>query len=126
MTEPPEQSPSADPTAHLLRKLLTAGNVKAFNAAHKAARKGDPRFRLDLTGLNLTATDLRRVELEMTNCAGVELTKVNFGRARLKGSSFAGARLTKVNFAEAILKGADFSGTTLIRINFVGADLSWT
>src|SRR3989442_963212 len=125
MTEPPEQSPPADPTEHL-RLLLTAGDVRAFNAAHKRALKGDSQFRLDLKGLNLTATDLRRVNLEMANFAGAELTKINFGRANLKRSSFAGAKLTKVNFAAAELKGGNFAGATLTRINFAGADLSWT
>ena len=98
MTEPPDQSQPADPTEHL-RQLLTVGNVRALNAAHKSVRKGDPQFRLNLKGLNLSGTDLRRVNLEMADLAGAELTKVNFGRANLKRSSFAGAKLTKVNFA---------------------------
>ena len=90
MTEPPEQSPPADPTAHL-RQLLTAGDVKAFNAAHKAARKANPQFRLDLTGIDLTGADLKRVDLEMANFAGAEFSRINFAAANLKRTNFAGA-----------------------------------
>jgi uncharacterized protein YjbI with pentapeptide repeats len=124
MTEPPEQSPPADQTAHL-RQLLTACDVKAFNAAHKAARKADPQFSLDLAGITLTGADLKRINLEMANLAGAEFSRINFAAANLKRTNFAGAKLTNVNFAGADLKASNFAGAKLTNVNFAGADLSW-
>ena len=99
LTEPPEQSPVPDQTPHLRLLLLTARDVKAFNTAHKAARKGNAEFRLDLTGVNLAGADLKRADLEMANFSGAEFSRVNFAGANLKRTNFSGAKLAKVNFA---------------------------
>src|ERR1035437_8624657 len=119
MTEPPEEVPPADQMQHL-RQLLTVRDVKAFNVAHKTARKGRPEFSLDLAGIKLTGADLKRINLEMANLAGAEFLRINFARANLKRTSFAGAKLTNVNFA-----GADLSWIELSGVNLTGCLFSW-
>ena len=90
MAEHLEKVPVADQTQHF-RQLLTVCDIKTFNAAHKTARKDNPEFSLDLTGLKLNGADLRRINLEMANFGPLDFLRINFRGSKPQENQFFGS-----------------------------------
>jgi hypothetical protein len=84
--------------------------------------------------VDLSNTDLRRLELEgkdLSKCTLIEthfdvadLLNTNFKGSTLTGSIFDGANLTGASFVDANLSHASFKDSTFYKTNFSGADLS--
>jgi len=83
--------------------------------------------------VDLSKTDLRRLDLQkkaLSNCMLIdvhfdeaELTKTNFDNSNLSGSVFDGANLQDTSFVSASLSHASFVGATFAKTDFSGADL---
>ena len=79
-------------------RLLNSGDIRAFNVAHRAAKKSDADFTANLKRANLKRADL----------AGADLREAN-----LRGADLAGADLREADLTGADLTGADLTGATL-------------
>lgn len=78
----------------------------------------------DTPVLDLSQTDLRRLQFSKASLAGANLREANLSRANLEGAYLGEAIFGFHNFAAAAdLRGANFSGAILSRANFTGADL---
>src|SRR5262245_39096808 len=91
-----------------LRALLERGDVAEFNRSR-------PRTRFELSGIDLTAKDLRDVDLSF-----VDLDRAVFRGSDLSGARFDGASLQRVDLTSASLAGARFRQECNLRY----ADLS--
>src|SRR5262245_47999177 len=86
--------PAAD--AQALRALLERGDVEEFNRRR-------PRYRLDLTGVDLSGKDLRNV---------------NLSHSILDRAMFRGSDLTGANLDDASLERAELTGAILAQARF--------
>lgn len=83
----------------------------------------------DLSQANLIGADLRRSDLSGANLSEACLVEANLRKADLSGANLSGANLNEATLEEANLSGANLSGanlseTCLIGANLTGADLS--
>lgn len=109
----------------LLRGHLMAGKLHAFNAAHAAARRALPGFRLelddlDLHGRDLKSIDLRNADLTCTDLESCVLDNADLTNADLTGAHARGATLKHATLYYARAENADFSAATLTRANMEG------
>ncbi|MEG4284751.1 pentapeptide repeat-containing protein [Microcoleus sp. A006_D1] len=84
-------------TLNQLRQLLTT------KQCHKC----------DLSGVNLSETDLHDANLSGANLTGANLKGANLLGANLTGANLKGANLLGANLAGSLLKRADLSGATM-------------
>lgn len=82
----------------------------------------------NLTGANLTDSDLENANLTGTNLTGANLTNVSFCPAVLYDANLTNANLYEANLANAILisvnlTGADFTATDINHTRFVETDV---
>jgi hypothetical protein len=82
-------------------------------------RQEEPAEHPVLSGVNLSRTDLRGINLSGANLIGADLNVANLSEANL-----VGARLYHADLRDAYLIRSDFSGADLTGANFMGADLS--
>ena len=74
----------------------------------------------DLSGANLSRTDLTRADLSEANLKGADMRYADLSRANLKGADLSG-----VDLSRAILRYADLTGANLSGANLSGANLRW-
>ena len=93
----------------------------------RALREGVPRFQqergrykgeLDLSGTDLSKTNLIGAQLGRANLKGVnftdcDLTNANLSHSQLQGAIFLRAKVINVNLHKAELQDADFRGAIL-------------
>jgi len=84
---------------------------------------------LDLSGINLSMTDLHgayliEVDLHGANLGGADLSGANLDQVNLRGVNLGGADFSGVNLGEIDLYGVNFVGADLSGVNFGGSDLS--
>jgi uncharacterized protein YjbI with pentapeptide repeats len=80
---------------------------------------------LDLSGSNLSGTDLSKAYLIFSNLSGSNLSNVNLNGANLIFANLSDVNLTGANLTGANLTGANLSNTNLTGANLTGADLSY-
>src|SRR5262245_8618907 len=118
-TRKPE--PAAD--AGELRALLERGDVAGFNRKR-------PRYRLDLTGIDLSGRSLHRVDLSFVNLdrtllRGSDLTEACFDGASLERADMSGASVAGASFRqECNLRYANLSSIQAREADFQTADLT--
>lgn len=110
-----------------------SSKINAWHQSHPCVR-----FRLllsgaDLSGAELTWADLRRANLSGANLSGAfieaadlreaNLSGANLSEADIHNTSLRGADLTRADLSRADLSGANFSGADLSRANLSGRDL---
>ncbi|PSB25118.1 hypothetical protein C7B82_24370 [Stenomitos frigidus ULC18] len=88
----------------------------------------------NLSGADLSRSDLSGGNLSVANLSGANLSETNLSRAKLNVAKLSGANLAKANLSEAILNvanltladltGADLSQASLVRAELSRADLS--
>jgi uncharacterized protein YjbI with pentapeptide repeats len=104
--------------------LLRAGDVEAFNAAHRQWRTDNPQWvgtrqhglnfsGVDLHGVNLEGADLRHVRLEYSDLRGANLAKINLEQGSLYGCNLAGASLHEATLFHTSLQHTDLSAAAL-------------
>jgi uncharacterized protein YjbI with pentapeptide repeats len=81
------------------------------------------RKRFDLSGVDLSGCDLRRICFRDGNLEGVILRKANLEGANLDGANLAQADLSGANMFGASLVGADLMWSNLSRAELGQADL---
>ncbi len=104
----PAPAPSSEEMKHLM--ATTARNCPGCN----------------LSGVELSQTDLIGANLQGANLSGANLTGTNLRRANLSGINLKGANLqranlTGANLTKSNLQNADFTGANLIKANFTGS-----
>lgn len=82
----------------------------------------------DLSGLDLSGKNLKKVDLEKADLSGCNLEKSDLRKANLKGTllvdaNLKKARLDKADFYKADLRGADLTGASQKDADFDGAEL---
>jgi uncharacterized protein YjbI with pentapeptide repeats len=82
-------------------------------------RKENRRISPDLSGANLSRTDLGAAQL-----SGAKLTRADVSGAKLSNADFRGADFSGANLITADLNGADLSGAKLIGAKLTRADLT--
>jgi uncharacterized protein YjbI with pentapeptide repeats len=78
----------------------------------------------DLSGRNLSALELARIDLQGKNLSRANLRASNLTQANLNFANLSGADLRDTDFTEASLQSADLSDSDLSRAILRGADLS--
>lgn len=78
----------------------------------------------DLSGARLSGADLSHAELSGANLSGARLLMANLSDAGLSGANLSRADARRTNLSNADLADADLSGTRLSTTNLSGADLS--
>ncbi|ABC76385.1 pentapeptide repeat protein [Syntrophus aciditrophicus SB] len=91
-------------------------------------RSENPQPFIDLSGTNLSGTNLNRVNLSGTSLRKADLCKAylngaNLSKADLNGANLEKAELIGANLSKANLKKADLSGADLDGANLSGANL---
>ena len=86
---------------------LLKSNVERFNELRENGEE-----KLDLSGVNLSGTNLEKANLRRITFAGANFQKANLSGAQLTGDNledvdFRGADLTDASFHHATLQGAD-------------------
>ena len=110
-------------------KILKEG-VEAWNKW----RRENPDIVPDLSGADLSETNLSKANLIRANLSGADLSETNLSQADLMGTnlsvadlrrvSLGGAYLIGVILRKADLRGADLRGAHLSWVNLSGANLS--
>lgn len=106
-----------------------ACDVGAVEVAGLGADCGSPgpaadlRF-CDLSGQNLTLTDLSGADLRGADLSGAILALTDFSGALLDGATFASAQAADTDFTSAITRGTVFDRATLTRPVLTGVDLA--
>lgn len=75
----------------------------------KKWRLSNPETQLDLSGANLSGTDLTEAPLIGVNLRGADLYRTDFTMADLSGAYLTGANLVRASFTAANLMGTDFT-----------------
>ncbi len=116
----PEKKSSLQYLASRPVKIESESDLKIVIERHQGwiASVLNPRAELMEGRANLTGSDLSGFDLSETDLRGV-----NFSRCILRGTSFQGSNLNGANFNHADLQGADMRGCTVRRSIFDYADL---
>jgi uncharacterized protein YjbI with pentapeptide repeats len=116
----PEKKSSLQYLASRPVKIETEADLKLVIERHQGwiASVLNPRAELMEGRANLTGSDLSGFDLSETDLRGV-----NFSRCILRGTSFQGSNLNGANFNHADLQGADIRGCSVRRTVFDYADL---
>lgn len=92
-------------------------------------RRWNPDIVFDLSGANLTKSNLERADFSRMNLSGVDFQDANLTRANFSGSNLSGANLRGATLLLATLVDADFTGVNFIQTilghaNFTDANLT--
>jgi uncharacterized protein YjbI with pentapeptide repeats len=120
--------------ANLSGANLIGANLNEVNFAGTPHRLGQYLGVTELSGINLSGADLRKVDFSGLNLSGLKfneanlcgtnLSELNFSGADLSGANLRGANLTAANLSGASLCRADLSGMQLIGTDLSQADLT--
>jgi uncharacterized protein YjbI with pentapeptide repeats len=107
-----------------------AKGVTAWNAW----RRSRPKVAPDLSGANLSVSELRGVNLRLADLERVQMPPANLEKADLSDANLRGANLNearflrgdlrRANFSKASVRNGAFCETDVRGANFTGADLS--
>jgi uncharacterized protein YjbI with pentapeptide repeats len=98
-----------------LRPSLDGGNQFLVmpllgNTDLRGVDLGYPKREINLTGANLTDTDLTGANLRYINLTGANLTGANLTKSDLRIANLTGANLSNTDLRNANLSGANLTG----------------
>ncbi|MEM8642756.1 MAG: pentapeptide repeat-containing protein [Cyanobacteria bacterium P01_G01_bin.54] len=105
---------------------LSGANLSETNLSRadlsNANLKGTDLSGADLTGTYLSGADLKGTDLSGANLIGTYLTGAKLSRANLNGANLSGAKLITTDLREAKLREANLSGANLTQIQALSSD----
>jgi uncharacterized protein YjbI with pentapeptide repeats len=109
-------------------KILTSGNVDAWNAWRERNRNVMPQFAyislkgVDLRGINLKAIKFTgNTDFRGSNFKNADLEGICIDSAKLKGANLSGVNLSNAGLNSADLTGANLSGANLMNASLDSA-----
>ena len=89
---------------------LLKSNVARFNELRQNNQERLDLSGVDLSRTNLKGADLRRIDFTGATFQEANLSEAQFGGDILRDADFRGADLTEANFHHAMMQGADIRG----------------